>query len=323
MDELTIGKEEFKALSSETRIEIIKLLNSRNYTLSELSTKLKMSSPTIKQHLETLVHSNLIQQKDEGRKWKYYSLTRKGKKLIEPESHNVMILLGATIVGCLFLVYIIFGTNLVGLSSTDKPLQAAYNEMYSAQAEPKTKEDERNASETIQEILAKSKNMTNMEFNLVEKSNGELKTSKYYLREGKYRTETQIGDTKVVQIYDGNNLYAYSGYNGLETEKSLEAIADALPSVIEDPAGIQETAKEALNSPELKEVGREAVNGLNARVIEYTFNEQKIKAWVSEEYGIAVKKETEVQIEGEIIKHTTELQNIKIGSVAESFFKIG
>ena len=61
-NELTIGKEEFKALSSDTRIEIIKLLNTRNYTLSEISAKLKMSSPTIKQHLEMLVHSDLIQQ---------------------------------------------------------------------------------------------------------------------------------------------------------------------------------------------------------------------------------------------------------------------
>jgi len=113
MDELKIGIEEFKALSSDTRINIIKLLHERNHTLSELSAKLNMSSPTIKQHIGTLLKSDLIQQKDEGRKWKYYCLTRKGKKLVEPENEpKVMILLTASIVGMLFLVYVIFGTGI-------------------------------------------------------------------------------------------------------------------------------------------------------------------------------------------------------------------
>jgi len=109
MDEITIGKEEFKALSSDTRISIIKFLNERNYTLSELSAKLNMSSPTIKQHLETLVNSDLIQQKDEGRKWKYYCLTRKGKKLIKPENPpQVMILLATSSIALIALAYILF-----------------------------------------------------------------------------------------------------------------------------------------------------------------------------------------------------------------------
>ncbi len=111
--EIRIGKEEFKALSSDTRINIIKILNTRNYTLSELAAKLNMSSPTIKQHLERLVNSDLIEQKDEGRKWKYYSLTRKGKKLIEPEDSHVLILLGASLIGLMFLVYMLFGSGAV------------------------------------------------------------------------------------------------------------------------------------------------------------------------------------------------------------------
>jgi len=113
MNEITIGKEEFKALSSDTRINIIKMLNERNYTLSELSKKLDMSSPTIKQHLETLVHSDLIEQKDEGRKWKYYCLTRKGKRLIQPETDaQVMILLSASIIGLIAIAYLLVGTGI-------------------------------------------------------------------------------------------------------------------------------------------------------------------------------------------------------------------
>ncbi len=108
MNEIILRKEEFKALSSDTRIELIRLLKERNYTLSEMSAKLKMSSPTIKQHLDTLAHSDLIEQKDEGRKWKYYSLTRKGKKLIEPETPKIMILWAATLLGVLSIFFLAF-----------------------------------------------------------------------------------------------------------------------------------------------------------------------------------------------------------------------
>ncbi len=130
MDELKIGREEFKALSSDTRINIIKLLHERNHTLSEISAKLDMSSPTIKQHIETLLKSDLIQQKDEGRKWKYYCLTRKGKKLVEPENEpKIMILLAASIVGMLFLVYIIFGTGTGALAGSEMQFTAPTTEV--------------------------------------------------------------------------------------------------------------------------------------------------------------------------------------------------
>ena len=63
------------------------------------------------------------------------------------------------------------------------------------------------------------------------------------------------------------------------------------------------------------------INGLNTRIIEYTFNEQKVKAWISEEYGITVKTEKEIQINGNSVLQTKELKNIKIGLVADSLFK--
>ncbi len=166
MDEITIGREEFKALSSDTRINIIKLLNERNYTLSEISAKMNMSSPTIKQHLETLVHSDLIQQKDEGRKWKYYYLTRKGKKLIEPESEpRVMILLAASIIGIVFLAYTLIGTGIsfsageqFNAPSNEKTLYSNKDSQIVGAAEDTTnadttkKDDERNTENWTKEI---------------------------------------------------------------------------------------------------------------------------------------------------------------------------
>ncbi len=149
MNEIKIGLDEFRALSSDTRISIIKMLHERNYTLSEMSKKLSMSSPTIKQHLETLVKSDLIEQKDEGRKWKYYSLTRKGKKLIEPDSQpNIMILLGGSFILLVAVALVLFGSGLMNEpgnfinepANQNKELHSADSLLAGTAASPDTQE---------------------------------------------------------------------------------------------------------------------------------------------------------------------------------------
>lgn len=133
MKELTLSPNEFKALASQTRVKIIKLLNERNHTLSELAKKLGLASPTIKQHLETLVDSEIIQQNDEGRKWKYYSLTRKGKNMLQPEQTNVVLLLAMSslaVVGLLLmLAFTLTGSYMSSLGAMQETSieQAAYN----------------------------------------------------------------------------------------------------------------------------------------------------------------------------------------------------
>lgn len=105
-NEIRISSSEFKALASETRTGIIKLLQQRNYTLTEISKKLSLAAPTIKQHLAVLQGAELIQELDEGRKWKYYSLTRKGKNIFSPESSaSIMIVLAVSIFALCGMVY--------------------------------------------------------------------------------------------------------------------------------------------------------------------------------------------------------------------------
>ena len=106
MDEITLTITEFKALASDTRTGIIKLLGKRNYTLSEISGKMSLAAPTVKQHLSVLQSAGLIEQLDEGRKWKYYALTRKGKKIILQETPaSVFIVLALSVVGMIGVIY--------------------------------------------------------------------------------------------------------------------------------------------------------------------------------------------------------------------------
>lgn len=107
--EIRLSSTEFRALASETRAGIIKLLQQRNHTLTELSKKLSLAAPTIKQHLGVLEGAELIQELDEGRKWKYYSLTRKGKNIFSQETPaNVLIVLGISVIALCGLIYSFF-----------------------------------------------------------------------------------------------------------------------------------------------------------------------------------------------------------------------
>src|SRR3989338_9084401 len=111
MKEVTLGSNEFKALSSDNRIKILKMLNERKYTLTEIAKKLSLTSPSSKQHLDILLKSQLVQMIDEDRKWKYYELTRKGKDLIDAEERQTTVLLLLSLTGIMFFGLMFLYTN--------------------------------------------------------------------------------------------------------------------------------------------------------------------------------------------------------------------
>lgn len=95
-DSITLDRKAFRALSSDTRINILKILKERRMTLSELAKAFGMSPSTIKEHLDALSSAELVEQKDEGRKWKYYELTKKGSNFLSPSETKVFFILGAS-----------------------------------------------------------------------------------------------------------------------------------------------------------------------------------------------------------------------------------
>lgn len=84
----------FKALASGTRVSILKTLEQRRHTQSELAAVLDMSIPTIKEHLLEMEKAGLVKRNEEGRKWIYYSLTEKSKCVLDPERKRLWIVLG-------------------------------------------------------------------------------------------------------------------------------------------------------------------------------------------------------------------------------------
>jgi len=77
-EQLTIDRETFKALSSDTRLDILKALCERKKTITELAESLNLSKSTVHEHLTMLIKSGLVKRIDSKNKWVYYSLTWKG-----------------------------------------------------------------------------------------------------------------------------------------------------------------------------------------------------------------------------------------------------
>lgn len=99
MDEsIKLDRKSFEALAGDTRVRVLKSLLKRRKTLTELAQELDFSASTMKEHLEVLSGAELVVQVDEGRKWKYYELTRKGRQIAEPHELRVWIILGLSII---------------------------------------------------------------------------------------------------------------------------------------------------------------------------------------------------------------------------------
>jgi len=66
----------FKALSDETRLRIIKLLEQGELCVCDITSALDMVQPKVSFHLSALKEAGLIKDRKQG-KWIHYSLTEK------------------------------------------------------------------------------------------------------------------------------------------------------------------------------------------------------------------------------------------------------
>ena len=84
MTEITLDKKTLEALALDSRIDILKALKQRRKTQAELARELKLSAPTISEHLSKMIKAGLVKKEKQGKKWIYYKLTEKGSQIIQP-----------------------------------------------------------------------------------------------------------------------------------------------------------------------------------------------------------------------------------------------
>lgn len=171
------------------------------------------------------------------------------------------------------------------------------------------------SGETIQQIFAKAKNVNNIEYTMTMSMNGEPlpMSSKIYQKGIKYKSETTFMGTTQSTIFDGENLYAY-----LSEKDTYYKYEDASAGSF-GGADFADVANQALSDTGLKELAKEKLNGLNTRKVEFTYEQQKVTAWISEEYGILVKMDAEVEGQGTT---SIELKDIKVNSVDDAVFVV-
>ncbi|MFA5103117.1 MAG: winged helix-turn-helix domain-containing protein [Candidatus Thermoplasmatota archaeon] len=115
MTKITLDRETFKALASDTRLDILKTLDGRPMGLNEIAKVTNLNKATLHEHLTKLNEAGLIKRNErDGHKWVYYKLTWKGESLLHPENAKIVVLFTTTFValwvGLLQLIWYIKGT---------------------------------------------------------------------------------------------------------------------------------------------------------------------------------------------------------------------
>ncbi|WP_456474433.1 ArsR/SmtB family transcription factor [Candidatus Pyrohabitans sp.] len=100
--EIRMTRQVFEALVSETRIAILRALDRRAMTVTELARELGLAKSAAHEHLAKLADAGLVEKRDEGRKWIYYHLTPKARGILHPEErHRILILLSSALLALL------------------------------------------------------------------------------------------------------------------------------------------------------------------------------------------------------------------------------
>ncbi|HQD24311.1 MAG TPA: winged helix-turn-helix domain-containing protein [Methanoculleus sp.] len=94
--DIVLTKETFEVLASGTRLTILKNLNERRMTVTELADDLGLAKSTVHHHLQRLADAGLVAAGEDGHAWVYYALTPEGRALLQPHgSARIRIILTA------------------------------------------------------------------------------------------------------------------------------------------------------------------------------------------------------------------------------------
>lgn len=99
MPKVTLDMSTFKALASDTRLQILRALDGKKMNLQEISRVTKLNKSTLHEHLQRLHEAGLIKKQErEGHKWVYYKLSWKGEGLLHPENTRIVVMFTATFI---------------------------------------------------------------------------------------------------------------------------------------------------------------------------------------------------------------------------------
>ena len=109
MTKVTLDMNTFKALASDTRLDILRALDGKKMSLKDISRATNLNKATLHEHLAKLNEAGLVKRRErEGHKWVYYKLTWKGEGLLHPENTRIVVLFTTTIVSLIVGIVALF-----------------------------------------------------------------------------------------------------------------------------------------------------------------------------------------------------------------------
>lgn len=95
---LVLDQNRCKVLSSKTRVAILKALDRRRMSLSEVAGECDLALSTVHEHLARLVEAGFVVSENDGHRWVYYALTPDGEAILHPQKQvKVVVLLAAAV----------------------------------------------------------------------------------------------------------------------------------------------------------------------------------------------------------------------------------
>jgi len=118
MVDIPLDRKDIDVLSSDVRVTILKTIDCRAGTVSELAKELGLAKSTVHEHLTILADNGFVNA-DDRRKWRTYTLTLKSVRILHPENgYRIMLLLGTSlftlVTGVYFVVLFVRGYTLQG-----------------------------------------------------------------------------------------------------------------------------------------------------------------------------------------------------------------
>ncbi len=106
MPKVSLDIDSFKALASETRLDILRALDGKKMNLTEMTKATNLHKMTLHEHLSKLTSAGFIKRIErEGHKWVYYKLSWKGQSLLHPENTRIVIMFSMTFISLLFGIF--------------------------------------------------------------------------------------------------------------------------------------------------------------------------------------------------------------------------
>lgn len=120
MSKVKLNKNAFKALASETRIDILRILDGKKLGLKDISNASNLKKATLHEHLTKLHEVGLIKRKErKGHKWVYYKLSWKGESLLHPDNNRIVLLFSITFITLFFGIIGLFNFIINKLVKSD------------------------------------------------------------------------------------------------------------------------------------------------------------------------------------------------------------